>query len=202
MTHRVVTEHDWRLLDIVLAVVALLGAWPVAGLFAGLLRGRALSFEGYAVVDPPPVDDPQLDAGVHAVYTGAARFTVPDPSPVEWLCALAIPLATMVVVIVALLSVRRLMRNVRAGRSFHASSLRAVRVLGMVLFCYGPLRPLAHLLTMVCLTTPMRNGDLQVVFRIDPGSAWPVAIGLIVGVVGEGVFGHGRDLARDTEGLV
>ncbi len=202
MSHRTVDQQDWSLLDAMLLIVTVLGAWPAVGLLANMLRGRSLGFDGYAAVAPPAVQDPSLSTGVTGVYTGEATFTVAGPSPVQWLCALIVPLLTFAVVATAVLMVRRLVRNARGGRPFHPSSLRAVRVLGMVLFCYGLFRPLIQLSMLAVLTTEMRGGDFHVVVRVAAGSGWPVAIGLIVGVVGESIFGRGRALAEDTEGLV
>lgn len=202
MLDKLFGKQDWSLLNLVLAIVALVSAWPAITLLIDLITGKPLSFESYAVVPPPTVDDPNLGQGVWGVYTGQATFTVNDPSAGQWLAALLIPIITAVVAGVCLLMVRKLVRNSRSGNAFDASSLLAVRILGLVLFSYGLFRPLIELLMIALITIEMRDGELNFAFVWHADAWWPILVGLVVGVVGEAVFGRGRELADDAEGLV
>lgn len=43
---------------------------------------------------------------------------------------------------------------------------------------------------------------LAVAISADPAMWWPVVAGLVIGVVGEAIFGRGSRLSADVEGLV
>ena len=202
MSDKLFGSQDWSFLNFIMVVVAIISSLPAIGLLFDMITGRPLVFDTIAVVEPPPVDDPTLGAGVSGVYTGDATFTVLDPSVMQWVSALLIPVVTLVVAVVSLLMVRRLVRNARSGDAFNDSSLVSVRVLGLVLFVYGLFRPLIQVLMLAMITTEMRGGELNLAFRFDAGSWWPMVVGVIVAVVGEAVFGRGRELADENEGLV
>lgn len=196
------TRHDWSLTNFVLVIVGIVAAVPFAGGLFDWLRGKPLQVQTGAVVPAPVVDDPQLGAGVTGVYTGDAIFTIADPSAAQWGYSLLVPLITLVVAIVSLLMVRRLVVLARRDDPFDPQALLAVRVLGLVLFVYGAFTPLIKVLMTAMVTTEMRAGELNFVLQFDAGAGWPVVVGLVVGAVGEVVFGRGRTLSEDVDGLV
>lgn len=50
------------------------------------------------------------------------------------------------------------------------------------------------------ITTPMRGGEFGVVLRFSAGDGWPIAVGLLIGVLGEVVFKQGDSCARRPRG--
>lgn len=195
------TRGDWSLTNFVLFVVLVISAIPLIGIGVDIFTGAPLQIETRAVVPPPEVVDPLLGTGVSGVYTGDAIFTITDPSATQWLNALVIPLVTFVVAVVCLWQVRKLITLSRRGDPFNPRSLLGVRIMGLLLFTYGLFRPLVELVMMASITTEMR-GEFNLAFGIDLASGWPLVVGLVVGVVGEAVFGRGRELADDADGLV
>lgn len=202
------TRNDQSIVRTLMVFVALLSAVPVVHLIVDWIGGKPLRFTTVAVVDPPAVDDPALADGVHGVYTGEAAFTIDAPSAGQRLAQLVPGLVTCLVAVACLLLVMRLLRNVRGDDLFRSSSRRITRTLGLILFCYGLFQPFIRLLAAIAITTPMHGGQFAVAGRLDlatnfdAGAWWPVAVGLVVGVVGEVVFSRGRELADETEGLV
>lgn len=197
-----VTRDDWSLVRTVLALSAIVPAVPVVGGLVDWFSGKPLVFDTIAVVEPPAVNDPGLTDGVTGVYTGQATYTIPDASPAQWLAALAPALVTFAVIATAIWLANRLVRNARADEPFQASSLRATRVLGILLFTYGLFQPLIQLLSTAFVSTPMRGGEFNIAFQLGSANWWPIVIGLLVGVIGEVAFGRGKQLTEDTEGLI
>lgn len=202
------TRTDRSLVRTLMVAMALLSAVPVARAVADWITGRPLRFDAMAVVDPPAVDDPALSAGVHGVYTGQATFTIDAPSAAQRLAQLSGGLVSCLVAVACLLLVMRLLRNIGSDQVFHPSSRTITRTLGLILFCFGLFQPLIQLLVTAAITTPMRGGQFAIAGRLslqthfDAGAWWPLIVGLVVGVAGEVVFGRGRELADETEGLV
>ncbi len=195
-------KDDWSLTNAVLAIVAIVSVVPFVTGLADWLRGRPLELLTGAVVASPPVEDAQLAPGVTGVYTGEALFTITDPSLSQWLASLLVPLMALVVGLVCVWMVARLVRHARHGDPFHPEAHLAVRVLGLVLFCYGLFTPLVGWLMTAMITTDMRGGEFATIVSLRAADWWPALVGLVVGVVGESVFGRGRELADDAEGLI
>ncbi len=196
------SRGDWSLTGFVLALVTLVAAWPLIGGLRDWVTGRPLHVQTGAVVPPPAVDDPQLAPGVSGVYTGQAVFSIEHATTAQWLVSLVVPLITLSTAIVCVLMVVRLVRYARRDDPFNPQAHRAMRGLGLVLFCYGLFTPLVAVLVTAVITTGMRGGEFNVALEFGAVSGWPVLVGLVVGVVGESIFSHGRQLAEDVTGLV
>lgn len=194
------SRNDWSMLNVVLAAMGVVAGWPLLWTLSDLLRGRALQFVGYAVVTPPKVDDSALTRA-EAAYTGQARFSVANASPIQWLLIIALELVTLAVAVVCLTQVGKLVRRARRDDPFDAVALRAVRILGYTLFCFGLFMPLLRSLVLATLMTQLR-GEFNFVGYFDPASGWPIAVGLIIGLVGEVILRRGNQLRDDAEGLV
>ncbi|WP_347351864.1 DUF2975 domain-containing protein [Intrasporangium sp.] len=197
-----ITKDDWSMANIALVVVLLVSAVPFVDGIADWASGRPLQVETGAIGEPPPVREAGLAPGVTGAYTSTAVFTISDAGTGQWLAALLVPFVTLLVAAVCLWQVRCLLRLSRRGDPFHPRALVAVRVLSLVLFCYGLFVPLVHVLTTALVTVPMRGGSLDFTVHWSAASWWPVVAGLVVGVVGESVLGRGRELTEDTAGLV
>lgn len=196
------SKGDWSLANFVLVVVLIISAVPfVTGLLDALGR-KPLEVETIAVVEAPPVIDPQLNPDVTGTYTGQAIFTITNPTWAQWMYALLVPLITLVVAAVCLWQLRRLMQFARRDDPFHPRAHLAVRLIGLLLFAYGLFAPLVQTLMMAAITTQMRGGELNLMVRLDASRGWPFVVGLLVGVVGEAVFGRGKQLAEEAEGLI
>jgi uncharacterized protein YqgC (DUF456 family) len=196
------SRGDWSLTNVVLALVTLLAAIPLALGLRDWITGRPLLMQTGAVVPPPPVDDPHLVPGVSGVYTGQAIFTIENATTGQWLYWLLVPVITLVTAVVCVWMVARVVRHARQGDPFNPQAHLSLRVLGLVLFCYGLFTPLISFLMTAMITTGMRGGEFNMALEFDARSGWPVLVGLVVGVVGESVFGRGRKLAEDAEGLI
>lgn len=195
-------KEDWSMTNFSLAVVVLVATWPFAAGLRDWLTGAPLRLETVAVVETPPVNDPQLAAGVSGVYTGQAIFTIEHPTTAQWLTQLLVPTITLATAIVCVTMVARLVRHARRDDPFNPRAHLAVRVLGLVLLCYGLFAPLVGFLMTAVITTGIRGGELNMAFQFEAASAWPVLVGLVVAAVGESVFDRGRKLTEDVEGLV
>ncbi len=196
------TKGDWSLTNFVLVIVALVAAVPFVGQVVNWIAGSPLEIRTGAVVPPPMVDDPQLQPGASGVYTGEAIFTIENATNGQWFYSLVVPAITLVVAAVCLWQVVQLVRYARADDPFHPRAHLAVRLIGLLLFCYGLFAPLLQVLMTAMITTQMRGGELNMALEFDAGAGWPIVVGLVVGAVGEAVFGRGRSLAEDAEGLV
>lgn len=196
------TKHDWALTNVVLAIVAVIAAFPFVSDVIRWISGEPLQIVTGAVVPPPDVQDAALEPGVSGVYTGEAIFTIENASAGQWLYSLLVPAITLVVALVCLWQVVQLVRFARADDPFHPRAQMAVRIVGLLLFVYGLFTPLISVLMTAMITTDMRGGELNMAFQMDAAHGWPLVVGLVVGAVGEAVFGRGRVLAEDAEGLV
>lgn len=197
-----ISKQDWSLTNFVLVVVLLVSAAPFISGLIDWISGSPLQIETGAVVEAPLVVDPQLNPGVTGVYTGAAVFTIGNASLAQWLYSLVVPLVTLIVAAVCLWQVRRLIHAARRDDPFNTRAQLAVRVIGMLLFIYGLFTPLVETLMMAMITTQMRGGEFSLMLNFNVAQGWPILVGLVVGVIGEAVFGRGRQLVEETEGLI
>lgn len=197
-----ITRQDWSLTNFVLIVVLIVSAIPLIGGLADWISGSPLQIETGAVVEAPVVNDPKLSPDVTGVYTGDAIYSISNASLAQWLHSLVVPLITLIVAIVCLWQVRQLIKAVHRDDPFNTRAHLAIRVIGLTLFSYGLFAPVIDNLMMAMITTQMRGGEFNFVVSFDASQGWPILVGLVVGVIGEAVFGRGRQLVEETEGLI
>jgi Protein of unknown function (DUF2975) len=191
---------DFRLTRGALALVAVVAPLVLVGLtVVDWLRGEPLAWSG----DTGSTGD--LGGLVHAAggatltWDGAAEIRVSDASVGLWLAVLAPQLLLAAAVTTVALLLRHVVGEIQAGRPFTASSLRALRVTGVVVLVASVVVPcVSGLTTSAVVERAVDDDALSVSVGFSP--LWSLA-GFLVLALAE-AFRAGARLTEDVEGLV
>lgn len=80
----------------------------------------------------PAVPELRATQGVEVTYTDDVVWTLDQPTAAQWMLSLVPGLLTSLALVIGGLAVLHAIRNARRGAPFTASSIRDLRVLGLV----------------------------------------------------------------------
>ena len=148
-----------------------------------------------------PVTEPDVRAGVEAVWDGSTAVTVAEPSTSLRLATLAPGLVVAVATALALGPLLRLVGSVQRGDSFSARAVTLLRVVAMTLLLAPWLYQVAHgIADAVVRDRAFGTGD-SLSIAVDGTSLLISVMGMAVAVVAE-AFRQGTRLRDDVDGLV
>lgn len=191
-------------------VVATVGVWVV--MLVGVVALVTPPLVSWASGDPltvmsraeqvgPAVPELRATQGVEVTYTDDVVWTLDQPTTAQWMLSLVPGLLTSLALVIGGLAVLHAIRNARRGSPFTASSIRDLRVLGLlVVLGYAIIVAVVGLAVQFLLVAGSKL-DVALVTDLDPPPVVVFVIGLLLVLLAD-VFGRGARLEADVDGLV